>query len=79
MTTTTRTRERKRISNVEYRFQHQLVATEWSTYQLEFALKEEQRDIAQNSANYDLRTLERAHLRIEAFQSALRSREDTRR
>ena len=77
--TTTRIRDRKRITNAEYRFQHQLVATEWSNIQLEFALKEEQRDIALHGADYDMRTLERAHLRIDAFKTALRARQDTRR
>lgn len=68
---------RRRLSDADYKYQQMAFAQEWSTYQLQFQIKEARAMLA--SRELCQRTRHRMQLALDVFQTVLNSRLDTRR
>jgi len=68
---------RRRLSDSDYKYQHMAFASAWSTFQLEFQIKEARALLA--SKELCEKTSHRTRLALEVFETVLTSRSNTRR
>ena len=77
MNVTSPVKSRRRLSDSDYKYQHMAFASEWSTPQLQYQIREARRLIA--SDDLCQKTRHRTQLALDVFQTVLNSRLDTRR